>query len=189
VTTHFSHPKAFLWFHSPTFGIGARVHGSDHVGGGQFGEWVAIGADCHLWPGSSVVTYSYLDLSPCFWNLDGHLTISNSTDTCGGIFTGSCEDCTLSDMLNNQVNLTCTCNTGGAGSSTLVSKIDLSISIPISPPPVLGANIDQDQFIDAYDGHLSCSDGSWIGARGPNQAVCLDTSEHLIGMQYTNSTR
>jgi hypothetical protein len=46
----------------------------------------------------------------------------------------------------------------------------------------------EDQFINAYNGHLSCSDGSWIGARGLNQTACLDTSEHLIGMLYTNST-
>jgi hypothetical protein len=43
---------------------------------------VMLGAE--LWPGSSVVTYSYIDLQPCFWNDQGQLKVSNDTGSCGG---------------------------------------------------------------------------------------------------------
>lgn len=46
-----------------------------------------------------------------------------------------------------------------------------------------------DQFVETYDGHLSCLDGAWVGARGPNATACLDGTQHLISttMSSTNT--
>ncbi|KAK3938294.1 hypothetical protein QBC46DRAFT_410356 [Diplogelasinospora grovesii] len=103
-----------------------RVHGSQ-VGAGSFDKWVTIGADCLWYDGSSQISYSYLGLAPCLWNNGGTLLYSNSTDSCGGDFAASCTNCSLSNEDSDQINLTCSCNTGGAGSSTLTTRVELSM--------------------------------------------------------------
>jgi CVNH domain len=104
-----------------------QVHGSQRSGAGPFNTLIVIGADCRQWPGSSLVSYSYLDLAPCLWNNGGYLAFSNSTESCGGDFSASCANCSLSDQVAHQINLTCSCFAGGAENKVLTSSAELSM--------------------------------------------------------------
>ncbi|KAH7007960.1 uncharacterized protein B0I36DRAFT_339854 [Microdochium trichocladiopsis] len=129
---------------------GIRVHSTQSPG--AFSGSVILGANCHLWPNSSSVAYSYLDLAPCLWNHGGRLAISDSIDECGGYFVNSCENCFL-DPKHNTLSCECTSPSGKKMSSVLLSD-----------------------FLDASAGHLTCSNGAWIGARGPNIKACTNTT-------------
>lgn len=109
--------------------IGVRVHGSHQIGAGQFNPVTVLGADCQLWLNSSAVTYLYLDLTPCFWNVGSHLKVANSTDKCGRYFTASCKSCSLSEQVVDVINMTCICDQGD--NTTRLSTINLSMYLLI----------------------------------------------------------
>ncbi|KAH7025180.1 uncharacterized protein B0I36DRAFT_332625 [Microdochium trichocladiopsis] len=124
---------------------GIRVHSTQSSG--AFSGSVIIGANCHLWPNSSSVAYSYLDLAPCLWNYDGRLVISDSINECNSYFVKSCENCFLDSDHN-----------------TLYCEWKRTTHVLLS------------DFLDASAGHLTCSNGAWIGARAPNMKACTNTT-------------